>query len=56
MMSLTIKQKDTIPMQLDFRVEIEYFIYEDSLGRKWKLKPVLNPDIKLPFIIEPIFP
>ncbi len=32
----------------------EHFVYTDMFGRKFKLKPVTNENIKFPFIIEPI--
>lgn len=35
--------------------EDTYLEIEDPLGRKWKLTPVTNPDIRMPFIIKPIY-
>jgi hypothetical protein len=32
-----------------------FFEYEDKFGRKFKLIPVTNENIKFPFIIEPLF-
>ena len=33
----------------------DYLIYTDIFGRRWKLTPVTNENIKMPFIIEPIY-
>lgn len=33
----------------------DYFIFTDSLGRKWKLQPINNSNISMPFIITPLY-
>ena len=43
------KSRQLTSMEID-----EYIIYTDKFGRKWKLKPVTNPAILMPFIIEPL--
>lgn len=34
--------------------EDEYIIYEDKFGQRWKLIPVTNKNIIMPFIITPV--
>lgn len=33
----------------------DYIVFEDDFGRKWKLTPVTNENIKSPFIVNPIY-
>lgn len=35
-------------------LEGDHLIYEDKFGRKWKLVPIVNEDIKFPFIVIPL--
>lgn len=32
----------------------DYLIFIDKFNRKWKLTPVTNPNIEMPFIITPL--
>ena len=47
------KRTDLITVSRDYPSSA-FFEYEDDFGRKWKLTPVTNENIKFPFIIEPI--
>lgn len=47
--------KGKILNSINIKWDDDYLIFADKFGRKFKLTPVQNENIKFPFIIEPIF-
>lgn len=35
-------------------VKPDYLLYQDPCGRYWKLVPIYNPQIMLPFLVKPL--
>jgi len=47
-------QYNMLPNIITIGDKFEYIIVEDQWGRKWKLEPVKNQLIEMPFIITPL--